>query len=102
MQDWAYLAAGCFDITLELSDDKWRRQEDLPQLWEENRDALLALPLAAVLGGERAGDSEGAVLHKPVAKRIRGGQTAAIIVGVLPTNKQTNKPRQPRQASKAP
>jgi carboxypeptidase D len=53
MQDWQYLAAGCMDITLELSDDKWRPEGDLPLLWEENKDALLALPVAAVLGGEQ-------------------------------------------------
>jgi hypothetical protein len=39
-------------ITLELSDNKWRPPADLPMLWEENRDALLALPLMAALGGE--------------------------------------------------
>jgi hypothetical protein len=39
------------DITLELSDSKWRPEGDLQQLWEDNRDALLALPLAAMLGG---------------------------------------------------
>lgn len=55
MQDWQYLAAGCMDITLELSDDKWRPEGDLPLLWEENKDALLALPVAAVLGGEQLG-----------------------------------------------
>jgi hypothetical protein len=44
---------GCdLDITLELSEHKWRPAADLPLLWEENKDALLALPLAAALGGE--------------------------------------------------
>ncbi|KAI8473599.1 MAG: hypothetical protein J3K34DRAFT_518884 [Monoraphidium minutum] len=53
MQDWNYVAAGCMAITLEVSQDKWRAEADLPSLWEENRAALLALPLAAVLGGAR-------------------------------------------------
>lgn len=57
MQDWDYLAAGCMDITLELSERKWRPPGDLAALWEENRDALLALPMAALLGGERAASS---------------------------------------------
>jgi carboxypeptidase D len=51
MQDWSYLVGGDMDITLELSDDKWRPERDLGLLWEENKDALLALPVAAVLGG---------------------------------------------------
>jgi hypothetical protein len=52
MQDWQYVTTGCMDITLELSDDKWRPEGDLGILWEENREALVALPVAAVLGGE--------------------------------------------------
>jgi hypothetical protein len=52
MQDWNYLAGKCMAITLELSQSKWRPEAHLPTLWEENREALLALPLAAGLGGE--------------------------------------------------
>lgn len=59
MQDWNYLAAGCMDITLELTDDKWRPEADLTQLWEENKQALTALPLAAALGGEWRGRDRG-------------------------------------------
>eukprot|EP00879_Flechtneria_rotunda_P012002 GHRR01012535.1.p1 GENE.GHRR01012535.1~~GHRR01012535.1.p1 ORF type:complete len:436 (+),score=143.34 GHRR01012535.1:2313-3620(+) len=51
MQDWNYVAADCLSITLELSDNKWRPESDLQLLWQENIDALLALPLAAALGG---------------------------------------------------
>eukprot|EP00882_Tetradesmus_deserticola_P011128 GHRQ01011767.1.p1 GENE.GHRQ01011767.1~~GHRQ01011767.1.p1 ORF type:complete len:333 (+),score=114.99 GHRQ01011767.1:504-1502(+) len=54
MQDWNYLAAECMAITLELSEAKWRPEPHLPLLWQENREALLALPLAAALGGEAA------------------------------------------------
>lgn len=69
MQDWTYLAAGCMDITLELSDDKWRPVGDLGVLWEENKDALLALPIAAVLGGrwfDGLGGGGLALVVKPV------------------------------------
>lgn len=51
MQDWNYLAGRCLAITLELSQSKWRPEGELPSLWQENREALLALPLAAGLGG---------------------------------------------------
>ncbi len=52
MQDWTYLAGGCLELTLELTDQKWRRAEDLPTLWAENKEALVELPLVAALGGE--------------------------------------------------
>lgn len=52
MQDWNYLAGRCLAITLELSQSKWRPEGELQSLWQENREALLALPLAAGLGGE--------------------------------------------------
>lgn len=45
-------AGKCMAITLELSDNKWRPESDLATLWEENKDALVDLPLVAALGGE--------------------------------------------------
>eukprot|EP00878_Enallax_costatus_P002023 GHUV01002187.1.p1 GENE.GHUV01002187.1~~GHUV01002187.1.p1 ORF type:complete len:558 (+),score=92.71 GHUV01002187.1:1290-2963(+) len=53
MQDWNYIAGKCLAITLELSDNKWRPESDLPTLWDENKDALVEFPLAAALGGVR-------------------------------------------------
>ncbi|KAK9814699.1 hypothetical protein WJX72_010093 [[Myrmecia] bisecta] len=53
MQDWNYLAGGCLELTLELSEDKWPAEERLPQLWQDNLPALLAFPIAAALGGLR-------------------------------------------------
>jgi hypothetical protein len=40
-------------ITLELSDDKWRKEADLPEIWGENKDALVDYALTASLGGAR-------------------------------------------------
>jgi hypothetical protein len=42
-------------ITLELSEKKWRPERDLPKLWDENKDALVALALTAALGGKWQG-----------------------------------------------
>ena len=39
------------ELTLELSPQKWPPEDALPGLWEDNRDALLALPMAAAYGG---------------------------------------------------
>ncbi|KAL4436066.1 hypothetical protein ABPG77_005514 [Micractinium sp. CCAP 211/92] len=51
MQDWNYIKARCMELTLELSPSKWPDEKGLPLLWENNRDALLAFPLAAAYGG---------------------------------------------------
>lgn len=51
MQDWDYVAAGCMEITLELNQQKRPPITQLPKIWNENFDALLNLPVAAVLGG---------------------------------------------------
>ena len=53
-QDWSYVATSCMELTLELSEDKWPPAERLPGLWEDNKPALLALPLMATLGGIRS------------------------------------------------
>ncbi|KAF6248326.1 hypothetical protein COO60DRAFT_1649063 [Scenedesmus sp. NREL 46B-D3] len=54
MQDWDYLAASCMEITLELNNQKYPPASQLPKIWNENKEALLALPLTAALGGIRA------------------------------------------------
>ncbi|KAL6786083.1 hypothetical protein ACKKBG_A01330 [Auxenochlorella protothecoides x Auxenochlorella symbiontica] len=53
MQDWVYLATGCFELTLEVSESKWPPVASLGALWKENKASLLGLPLLAVLGGVR-------------------------------------------------
>lgn len=41
MQDWNYLAAGVFELTLELGCSKFPFAKELPSFWNQNREALL-------------------------------------------------------------
>ena len=41
MQDWYYVWQGCHHVTIEVSDVKWPDSGVLPDLWEDNRQAML-------------------------------------------------------------
>lgn len=78
MNDFSYLHTNCFEVTVELSCDKFPHEKELPQEWENNKDALLTyleqvgsespvpglseLPLASLLSWSRAGTGAPAVL----------------------------------------
>ncbi|KAG5525332.1 hypothetical protein RHGRI_031869 [Rhododendron griersonianum] len=53
MQDWNYIHGGCFELTLEISDNKWPTANELPTLWELNKMSMLNLVavLVKVIGG---------------------------------------------------
>ena len=42
MQDWDYRFAGSNHVTIELSNTKWPAASALAQLWEDNRESMLA------------------------------------------------------------
>lgn len=41
MQDYNYMFGGCMELTLEISCCKYPPPEELPEYWEDNRDALM-------------------------------------------------------------
>jgi len=43
LQDWAYDSTSCIDLTIELDDERWPDASRLPELWDENRDAMIYL-----------------------------------------------------------
>lgn len=68
MQDWNYLAGSCMDITLELNRQKNPDSRLLYQMWQDNKEALIALPIAAALGG----------IHGNVTDAATGGQHTSV------------------------
>ncbi|KAJ7006372.1 hypothetical protein NC653_005657 [Populus alba x Populus x berolinensis] len=48
MQDWNYIHAGCFELTLEISDNKWPNASELPTLWEYNKMSLINIAASLV------------------------------------------------------
>ncbi|XP_068937258.1 carboxypeptidase M [Petaurus breviceps papuanus] len=50
MQDYNYIWAQCFEITLEVSCCKYPPAEDLPDLWNKNRDSLISYMRQVHLG----------------------------------------------------
>ncbi|XP_045809378.1 carboxypeptidase SOL1 isoform X2 [Trifolium pratense] len=51
MQDWNYIHAGCFELTLEISDNKWPKASELPMLWKYNKMSMLNLVASLVKTG---------------------------------------------------
>lgn len=41
MNDFSYLHTNCFEVTVELSCDKFPHVSELPVEWENNRESLL-------------------------------------------------------------
>ncbi|KAL5779034.1 hypothetical protein ACOSQ2_009771 [Xanthoceras sorbifolium] len=51
MQDWNYIQVSCFELTLEISDNKWPNANELPTIWEYNKMSMLNLVASLVKTG---------------------------------------------------
>lgn len=68
MNDFSYLHTNCFEITVELSCDKFPHASELPEEWENNRESLL-------LFMEQVGHGAGSGWHPGVGTWIEGEQS---------------------------
>jgi len=50
MQDWNYRYLSCNDVTIELSENKSPNESNLPGLWDNNRESMLAYAEAVHIG----------------------------------------------------
>ncbi|ESO01677.1 hypothetical protein HELRODRAFT_112638 [Helobdella robusta] len=41
MQDFNYLGTNCFELTFELSCNKFPKESDLPKFWQDNKEAMV-------------------------------------------------------------
>jgi hypothetical protein len=71
MQDWNYRYAGCFDVTIEISEYQWPDPlaSEIPTYWSQNEESMLAY-LEWVLKGVR-GIIRDAQTGQPVAGAVR-------------------------------
>lgn len=82
MQDFNYLATNAFEITLELSCEKFPPAETLPTLWEDNKNALLNFLWQAQTGVK--GVVKCAVTGEPIShavvwvKNVTGNESVVI------------------------
>lgn len=77
LQDWAYLAAGELHVTVELSSEKYPPPTELDDLWNSNRESLLAWLETADTGiGGRVLDSDTGL---PVEAWVRIGGNSHLV-----------------------
>ncbi|PRP78327.1 zinc carboxypeptidase [Planoprotostelium fungivorum] len=67
MQDWNYVNADCFEITLEVSDNKYPPKNELAHYWELNKESMLSFA-EQVHRGFKGVTTDAA--GKPVAARV--------------------------------
>jgi len=68
MQDFNYLSSNDFEITLELGCQKYPKAEELPQEWENNKDALIHYIWQSHIGIK--GEVKDAVTGRPLPNAV--------------------------------
>lgn len=79
MNDFSYLHTNCFEITVELSCDKFPHVSELPTEWENNRESLLLYmeQVGAAGHGRGSPGTPRALQHLPCSLPELGQQGAA-------------------------
>ncbi len=68
MQDWNYRYAACNEVTIELSTTKWPAASQLPTLWQDNEESMMAYMESVHIGTR--GLVTNSVTGAPVYARI--------------------------------
>ncbi|XP_021284296.1 carboxypeptidase SOL1 isoform X2 [Herrania umbratica] len=85
MQDWNYIYGGCFELTLEISDNKWPNAKELPTIWEYNKISMLNLVASLVKTGvhgrvfssDRGRPLPGSITIKGINYTVKAGMAFA-------------------------
>ncbi|PKI35464.1 hypothetical protein CRG98_044150 [Punica granatum] len=85
MQDWNYIHADCFELTLEVSDNKWPPANELPTIWEHNRKSMLNLISSVaktgihgkIFSSETGRPLPGSVMIKGINHTVKAGRAFA-------------------------
>ncbi|XP_038696670.1 carboxypeptidase SOL1 isoform X2 [Tripterygium wilfordii] len=83
MQDWNYIHAGCFELTLEISDNKWPNASELTTIWDYNKMSLLNLVASLaktgihgrIFSSDNGRPLPGSIMIKGINYTVQAGRT---------------------------
>ena len=87
MQDWNYLEANTYDVTVEISNRKWPPETELEDYWQENREAILNYISRVHIGVRGRLPPKQVVWVKGIEDRVTGGDENGEYIQLLAPEK---------------